>query len=64
MYFLPTKHKCPKCGFEMDYGTSNSYSFLPISEGGNPFCYKCLIGFIAGNVPLMKEVKKDDSKEV
>ena len=56
-YFLPQKHKCDKCGFEMEYSQSDTYKFLPISDGGNPFCYKCLIEFIAKNVPEMKQVK-------
>lgn len=56
MYFIPLEYKCSKCGFEMMYSQSEEYSFLPISEGGKPFCYKCLIEFIAKNVPIM-EVK-------
>jgi hypothetical protein len=56
MYFVPKKCKCEKCGFEMEYSQSIAYSFLPIDESGWPFCYKCLIEFIAKNVPVMKAV--------
>lgn len=53
MYILPRKYKCEKCGFEIQYSKSDNYTFLPISKDGNPFCYKCLIKFIAENVPVM-----------
>lgn len=56
MYIVPRKHKCEKCGFEMDYSQSNTYTFLPVSEEGNPFCYKCLIRFLKENVPIMNAV--------
>ena len=60
VFFLPRNHKCPECGFEMEYSQSINYTFLPISEDGTPFCYKCLIRFIANNVP---EMKIDTTKE-
>lgn len=56
-YFVPKKHKCDKCGFEMEYSESLEYPFLPVSEDGNPFCYKCLIEFISKNVPEMRKVQ-------
>lgn len=54
MYMVPRKYKCEKCGFEMEYSESITYSFLPISDDGKPFCYKCLIKFLSKNVPEMK----------
>ncbi len=53
MYFIPRTYHCPKCGHEMEYSPSLTYAFLPIAEGGNPFCYKCLIEFLSKNVPVM-----------
>ncbi len=54
MYFIPQTYVCPKCDFDMKYTQSSTYAFLPISENGRPFCYKCLINFITENVPVMK----------
>lgn len=54
VYFVPRKYKCPKCGFEIEYSKSINYTFLPVSDNGKPYCYKCLIEFIKNNVPEME----------
>lgn len=53
MYYIPRKYVCKKCGFEMDYSPSNTYTFLPVDDE-EPKCYKCLMDFINKNVPTMK----------
>ena len=54
VYRIPQTYACPKCGFETDYSPSLHYTFLPVADHGDPFCYKCLIEWIAQNVPVMK----------
>ena len=57
MYMLPRKFICKKCGFEIEYSRDTHFHFLPIdSETEHPYCYQCLIKFIAKNVPLMELV--------
>ena len=55
MYVSPKKYRCPKCKFEFDYSPSIDYSFLAVNEG-KPICYKCMIKFLAKNVPTMEVV--------
>jgi len=63
MYYTPRKFECEKCGCKINYSQSESYSFLPVSSNGNPFCPKCLIVFISKNVPEMTAAVEIVKKE-
>ena len=55
MYFIPQKYKCRECGFEIEYNQSSNYTFLAVNNGV-PLCYKCMIEFLAANIPTMELV--------
>lgn len=53
-FIYPREYECDKCGFTFEYSPSYTYTFLPVSTEGKPFCHQCLINFLTENVPIMK----------
>lgn len=52
MYIVPQLYKCPKCGYECQYGPHDKHP-API-VGADPVCPKCWALFLHANVGLME----------
>lgn len=55
MYFVPQKHKCPKCDFEMEYSKDYNPHCTPVTHKG-PICPKCYENWLIENLPVMEKI--------
>lgn len=44
MYLVPQPYRCPKCGFESNYGPHDPFGAPVLSEG--PVCPQCYANFL------------------
>lgn len=57
MYFIPQKHVCPKCSFEMEYSEHHHPYGTPVITDG-PICPKCYGQWLKDNFPVMQRIGK------